>query len=371
MEAAIKKIPYGMTDFESIIRDGYYYVDKTQYIEKVENISRFFFFVRPRRFGKSLFLNMLGLYYDINKKDKFEESFGELYIGKHPTPNRNKYLVLTLNFSSVASDMETLKQTFNTYCKLVMSAFAKDYSDLLGKNIAEELEKYDTAAEILGFLCLSAKSKGLKIYLILDEYDNFANNILVDYGNERYHSITHGNGFFRGFLKVVKDYSNSVIERIFLTGVSPVTMDDLTSGFNIADNYSSNSIFNNMIGFNEYEVRDLIDYYKERRDLPHSTDELIEIMKPWYDNYCFSEDSLEERMFNSDMTLYFLNNYLQLGKVPKMMVDNNIRTDYSKLKMLARIDHDNTHEGSRMSTIEEIAAKGEILVDLHTSFPSA
>ena len=131
---------------------------------------------------------MLGLYYDINKKDKFEESFGELYIGKHPTPNRNKYLVLTLNFSSVASDMETLKQTFNTYCKLVMSAFAKDYSDLLGKNIAEELEKYDTAAEILGFLCLSAKSKGLKIYLILDEYDNFANNILVDYGNERYHS---------------------------------------------------------------------------------------------------------------------------------------------------------------------------------------
>ena len=234
MEAAIKKIPYGMTDFESIIRDGYYYVDKTQYIEKVENISRFFFFVRPRRFGKSLFLNMLGLYYDINKKDKFEESFGELYIGKHPTPNRNKYLVLTLNFSSVASDMETLKQTFNTYCKLVMSAFAKDYSDLLGKNIAEELEKYDTAAEILGFLCLSAKSKGLKIYLILDEYDNFANNILVDYGNERYHSITHGNGFFRGFLKVVKDYSNSVIERIFLTGVSPVTMDDLTSGFNIA-----------------------------------------------------------------------------------------------------------------------------------------
>ena len=159
MEAAIKKIPYGMTDFESIIRDGYYYVDKTQYIEKVENISRFFFFVRPRRFGKSLFLNMLGLYYDINKKDKFEESFGELYIGKHPTPNRNKYLVLTLNFSSVASDMETLKQTFNTYCKLVMSAFAKDYSDLLGKNIAEELEKYDTAAEILGSYACPPKAK--------------------------------------------------------------------------------------------------------------------------------------------------------------------------------------------------------------------
>ena len=123
-----KLIPYGMTDFPAIIRNNYYYVDKTEYIRQIEQTARFFFFVRPRRFGKSLFLNMLGLYYDINKKDKFEESFGELYIGKHPTPNRNKYLVLTLNFSSVASDMETLKQTFNTYCKLVMSAFAKDYS---------------------------------------------------------------------------------------------------------------------------------------------------------------------------------------------------------------------------------------------------
>ena len=368
MEAAIKKIPYGMTDFESIIRDGYYYVDKTQYIEKVENISRFFFFVRPRRFGKSLFLNMLGLYYDINKKDKFEESFGELYIGKHPTPNRNKYLVLTLNFSSVASDMETLKQTFNTYCKLVMSAFAKDYSDLLGKNIAEELEKYDTAAEILGFLCLSAKSKGLKIYLILDEYDNFANNILVDYGNERYHSITHGNGFFRGFLKVVKDYSNSVIERIFLTGVSPVTMDDLTSGFNIADNYSSNSIFNNMIGFNEYEVRDLIDYYKERRDLPHSTDELIEIMKPWYDNYCFSTEALDEpSMYNSDMVLYFMNRYLLNMRIPNTMLDANIRTDYNKLRHLIRVDKT---FGENASVVQEIVEKGATSGIIADSFPA-
>ena len=366
-----KRIPYGMQNFEDVIKEDCYYVDKSPFIEDIEDSNMYFFFIRPRRFGKSLTISMLENYYDINKKDKFEESFGELYIGKHPTPNRNKYLVLTLNFSSVASDMETLKQTFNTYCKLVMSAFAKDYSDLLGKNIAEELEKYDTAAEILGFLCLSAKSKGLKIYLILDEYDNFANNILVDYGNERYHSITHGNGFFRGFLKVVKDYSNSVIERIFLTGVSPVTMDDLTSGFNIADNYSSNSIFNNMIGFNEYEVRDLIDYYKERRDLPHSTDELIEIMKPWYDNYCFARMSLnDDRVFNCDMTLYYLRSQIDFHRSPEDMVDKNIRTDYSKLKMLARIDHDSSREGSRMSTIEEIAAKGEILVNLHTSFPA-
>lgn len=208
----------------------------------------------------------------------------------------------------------------------------------------------------------------MKIYLILDEYDNFANNILVDYGNERYHSITHGNGFFRGFLKVVKDYSNSVIERIFLTGVSPVTMDDLTSGFNIADNYSSNSIFNNMIGFNEYEVRDLIDYYKERRDLPHSTDELIEIMKPWYDNYCFSTEALDEpSMYNSDMVLYFMNRYLLNMRIPNTMLDANIRTDYNKLRHLIRVDKT---FGENASVVQEIVEKGATSGIIADSFPA-
>ena len=250
MDATIKKIPYGMTNFESIICDNYYYVDKTHYITKVENTSRFFFFVRPRRFGKSLFLSMLSHYYDINQKDKFDKIFGELYIGKHPTPDRNKYLVLALNFSSVASSMERLEESFNTYCKIVMTGFAERNAHLLGEEAVEKLRELKTGDALLGSLCQSANSKGQKIYLILDEYDNFANNILVDYGNERYRSITHGSGFFRGFLKVVKDYSNSVIERIFLTGVSPVTMDDLTSGFNIAANYSNSPTFNNMMGFN-------------------------------------------------------------------------------------------------------------------------
>ena len=217
MDAVIKKIPYGMTDFERIILENYYYVDKTQYIAKVEKVTSFFFFVRPRRFGKSLFLNMLGLYYDINQKDKFEKIFGNLYIGKHPTPDRNKYLVLTLNFSSVAANMDRLEETFNTYCKIVMDGFAERNAHLLGKEAVEKLHELKTGDALLGSLCQSAQNKGQKIYLILDEYDNFANNILVDYGNERYRSITHGSGFFRSFLKVVKDYSSSVIERIFLS----------------------------------------------------------------------------------------------------------------------------------------------------------
>ena len=368
MDAAIKKIPYGMTDFESIISDNYYYVDKTRYITLVENTSRFFFFVRPRRFGKSLFLNMLGLYYDINKKDKFEEIFGRLSIGKNPTPYRNKYLVLTLNFSSVAANMERLEETFNTYCKIVMDGFAERYAHLLGKEAVEKLRGLSTGAALLGSLCQSAQNKGYKIYLILDEYDNFANNILVDYGNERYRSITHGNGFFRGFLKVVKDYSNSVIERIFLTGVSPVTMDDLTSGFNIADNYSSNSAFNNMIGFNEYEVRTLIDYYKSCTVLPHTTDELIEMMKPWYDNYCFSTESLDEpSMYNSDMVLYFMNRYLLNKRIPANMLDANIRTDYNKLRHLIHVDKT---FGENASVVQEIVEKGTTTGIIADSFPA-
>ena len=368
MDAVIKKIPYGMTDFERIILENYYYVDKTQYIAKVEKVTSFFFFVRPRRFGKSLFLNMLGLYYDINQKDKFEKIFGNLYIGKHPTPDRNKYLVLTLNFSSVAANMDRLEETFNTYCKIVMDGFAERNAHLLGKEAVEKLHELKTGDALLGSLCQSAQNKGQKIYLILDEYDNFANNILVDYGNERYRSITHGSGFFRSFLKVVKDYSSPVIERIFLTGVSPVTIDDLTSGFNIADNYSSNSAFNNMIGFNEYEVRALIDYYKSCIELPHSTDELIDIMKPWYDNYCFSIDSLDEPpMYNSDMVLYFMNRYLLNKRIPNNMLDANIRTDYNKLRHLIHVDKT---FGENASVVQEIVEKGSTTGIIIDSFPA-
>ena len=344
MDATIKKIPYGMTNFESIICDNYYYVDKT------------------------LFLSMLSHYYDINQKDKFDKIFGELYIGKHPTPDRNKYLVLALNFSSVASSMERLEESFNTYCKIVMTGFAERNAHLLGEEAVEKLRELKTGDALLGSLCQSANSKGQKIYLILDEYDNFANNILVDYGNERYRSITHGSGFFRGFLKVVKDYSNSVIERIFLTGVSPVTMDDLTSGFNIAANYSNSPTFNNMMGFNEQEVRTLIDYYKSYRKLPHTTNELIDIMKPWYDNYCFALKALKEpSMYNSDMVLYFMNHYMLNEDIPENMLDANIRTDYNKLRHLIHVDRT---FGENASMVQEIVEKGSTTGIIADSFPA-
>ena len=182
-----------------------------------------------------------------------------------------------------------------------------------------------------------------------------------------FHDLTHASGFYREYFKQFK----GMFDRIFLMGVSPITLDDLSSGYNIDWNISTDSRFNAMIGFDETEVREMLRYYQQNGKLVGDVEAMITEMKPWYDNYCFARTSLDnDRVFNCDMTLYYLRNQIDFHRPPENMVDKNIRTDYSKLKMLARIDHDNTHEGSRMSTIEEIAAKGEILVDLHTSFPS-
>ena len=230
-----KLIPYGMTDFPAIIRNNYYYVDKTEYIRQIEQTARFFFFVRPRRFGKSLFLNMLECYYDCKTEKQFDELFGNLYVGKHPTPDRNKYLVLKMSFSSIVSDPEKMEASFNSNCDMIFTDFCLKYADLLPPDTLEMVQQKEVASEKLTAVCLSLRRQGLKMYLILDEYDNFANNVLVNYGNTRYRSLTHGDGFLRNFLKTVKEYTDRVVERMYITGVSPVTMDDLTSGFNMEE----------------------------------------------------------------------------------------------------------------------------------------
>ena len=211
-----------------------------------------------------------------------------------------------------------------------------------------------------------------RIYLLIDEYDNFTNTILSSYGQERYREKTHGEGFIRGFFNNIKDSTSNAgaaVERLFITGVSPITMDDVTSGFNIGTNISMMPQFNDIIGFSEDEVREMITYYKDENALPEdvTVDRLVELMKPWYDNYCFSSRKLEERMFNSDMTLYFLNSYLQQQLPPETMVDNNIRTDYSKLRHLIRIDKT---FGVNASVIQQIVTEGSITAQISTSFPA-
>ena len=370
----MKALPYGISDFPRLMREDYYYVDKTRFIEMLERQPPYLFLIRPRRFGKSLFLAMLEAYYSIDYADRFKELFGELYIGQHPTKRHNSYMVLRFNFSAISSKLEDVERSFSEYCCMVMKNFILKYEHLMGCDVWKVVNPDETnPRQMLSALKeYVSRTDCPRIYLLIDEYDNFTNTILSSYGQERYREKTHGEGFIRGFFNNIKDSTSNAgaaVERLFITGVSPITMDDVTSGFNIGTNISMLPQFNNIIGFSEDEVREMITYYKDEDALPEdvTVDGLVEIMKPWYDNYCFSEDRLEERMFNSDMALYFLNSYLQLGKAPKMMVDNNIRTDYGKLRHLVQIDKT---FGANASVIQQIIAEGSITAQIATSFPA-
>ena len=370
----MKKLPYGISDFPRLISEDYYYVDKTRYIELLENQPNYLFLLRPRRFGKSLFLAMMETYYSVDYADRFEELFGELYVGKHPTKAHNKYLVLRFNFSEVSSNPDEVERSFKAYCNAIIIRFIKKYEHLLGKEIWEELDgEEEVPGLLLGKIARYISDKNCPhIYLLIDEYDNFTNTLLSTYGTERYRKTTHGEGFIREFFNIIKAATtgpDAAIDRLFITGVSPVTMDDVTSGFNIGMNISMNPEFNSIIGFSTEEVRRMIGYYKSEGALPEAltVDDLLEEMQPWYDNYCFSEDMSNEHMFNSDMTLYFLNAYMQRHKPPKMMVDTNIRTDYNKLRHLVQIDK---RLGANTSVIQQLVAEGQVTANIALSFPA-
>ena len=247
--------------------------------------------------------------------------------------------------------------------------FAGLYGHMFNPGFASELKRLKNADEKLNYLIGQATLLDLPIYLFIDEYDNFTNAILANVGNEHYRKLTHGTGFFRYFFNKLKEGAtgNGPIKRMFITGVSPVTMDDVTSGFNIGANMSTDPRFNGIIGFSEREVRDMLSYYKDVDMLAGEVDEVIGVMKPWYDNYCFSRDSLHEPMYNSDMVLYFLNHYLPLRKVPENMIDNNIRTDYNKLRHLIRLDK---KMGMNASIIQDIVTNGETIGTIKTAFPA-
>ncbi len=364
-----KLLPYGMMNFAVIRRDDYYYVDKTSFIPLIERSDRFFFFIRPRRFGKSLTLNMLQHYYDVNAKDKFDALFGDLYIGKHPTKDRNSYLVLKLNFSLVSAELHNYRKGLDNHCSIVFDYFCDVYADYLPEGIKEKMQAKDGAVNQLEYLYMECAKVNRKIYLFIDEYDHFTNTILSDADSlNRYTDETHKTGYLRAFFNTVKSGTDSSIERCFITGVSPVTMDDLTSGFNIGTNYSLSSEFNEMMGFTEDEVRQMLAYYSTTCHFNHSIDEIIEIMKPWYDNYCFAPESYDTTtMYNSNMVLYFVKNYILYGKVPRDMIEDNIRIDYEKLRMLIRKDKEFSHDAS---IIQTLVSQGYIAGELKRGFPA-
>ena len=362
-----KQIPYGISDFKQVRKENKYLVDKTMFFEKMEQAGNFLFLVRPRRFGKSLFLNMLEAYYDINEKDNFDELFKGLYVADHPTKEQGQFQVLHLDFSLVGSNLDRLEEDFNRYCGGEVDSFIESYRRFYEPHIVQRVLNQPTAVAKLNQVRMAAKKQGHKLYLVVDEYDNFTNNVLNVKGQQAYHDLTHGTGFYRDVFKVFKP----MFDRIIMLGVSPITLDDLTSGYNIALNMTMDPWFNQMLGFSEDDVRQMIRYYKEVGAIkPEFTeDSIIDDIKPWYDNYCFAKDSFgkEPSMFNSDMVCYYLSNLIKNGQRPEELIDPNTMTDYGKLKRLIRIDKT---EGKRTEIIHGIAEKGFLKARLVSHFPA-
>ena len=364
------KIPYGVSDFKTIRNEGLYYVDKTAYLAKLEERDRFVFFVRPRRFGKSLFISMMQAYYDRREKANFEKLFGGLWIGEHPTENRNRYLVLKLDFSEVGKGASApLDQKFDLYLTTALDLLMEANADLFSASFVQECKPLPVGAKF-DRIFKWTKLNGLPAYLIIDEYDNFTNSLIRSAGREPYKSITHGTGFYREWFKLFK----SSFDRIFMTGVSPVTMDDLTSGFNIAANISQDQAFNSMLGFTYEET---LAIYRDFKGVgayqDGDPDRIVAGIKPWYDGYCFSKQKIgKESVFNSDMVLYHLKSLVAEGVPPENMVDRNIATDYDKLETIVELQRQagaqNVEDVNPLT--EELAATGEIPFDLVESFPA-
>ena len=322
------KMPYGISNYEELVTENYYYVDKTEYIEKLEELpEKRIMFLRPRKFGKTLFTSVLENYYDKNKIDSFEKLYGNTYIGKNPTKLKNSYCILRFNFSGI--DTSTEEATIRGFKKEVASSievFINRY------NLEFHVNKEDEAENILDNLFKSFYIQKLqdKIYVIIDEYDHFANELL-GFNPEQFRGLVSKNGKVRKWYEILKKGTETVVDRIFITGVAPITLDSLTSGFNIGTDITQDEEFNEMIGFTEEELKEIL---KNQEISLKEQEKIIPIMKENYDGYKFCLKA-KNQIYNSNMCLYFLSRYIRLGEIPDKLIDTNIASDYSKIgKML-------------------------------------
>ncbi len=363
----IKRIPYGQGDFEAVNAKGKYYVDKTMFIPEFEK-TNYVFLIRPRRFGKSLFLSMLHSYYDLTKADRFEEFYRDTWILKNPTEERAIYMVLTFNFSVIDSRRDKLEDSFNEYCNEQIDEFLDTYKEYLNEKIITNVKNKQYAYQKITALGRLLRGQDKKIYVMIDEYDNFANKILSEERITDYHELTHSSGIFRDFFAVLKDAtddSGSPVARLFITGVSPVTMDDVTSGFNIGNNISLMPQINEAFGFTQKDVEEIIDYYTSVGEFPIDKELALDVMEKWYDHYRFSE-KVENTMYNTCSILYFMNKVAGYKDLPKNLIDDNLKMDYRKLKSLIIMDK---KLNGNFSILNEILKNGGISSNVNLSFP--
>jgi len=356
----MKKIPYGVSNFKTIIEDDALYIDKTKYIELLEeSYTKYPIFLRPRRFGKSLFLSTLYYYYDENFKDEWEETFANLYIGKNPTKNRSSYRILWFDFSGITTDsFESIYRGFLINVKVILEGYLDRYGYTETQiNLLSSLKDPETLMSKFFEIV-----KNDKIYILIDEYDNFANSILAKSLDEFQKVISKG-GFVRSFYETIKTATGrKIVDRLFITGVTSITLDSMTSGFNIADNISIKKEFNSLAGFTIDETKKVLENIFEVCDVDR--DKIVEDVTAFYDGYRFNEDTTED-IYNSDMVLYFVKEYdKEECKYPKRMLDENIASDYGVIMKLFNIgDSENNYR-----VLQEIIDKNEVMATLKRKF---
>ena len=401
MATAVRKsyppIPYGMSDFSAIRREGFLYVDKTRFVRELEN-DRHVFLLRPRRFGKSCWVSILEHYYDRTRKDNFEALFSGTDIGREPTANRSRYAVLRFDFSTLSKRIATLEDNFEEYCNTRLRGMLEVNADLFPDDLTQRILSPPTMGRRLDELFLHTERLGVRLCVLIDEYDNFANTILAGEGEAAYHRLTHSSGFFRDFFATLKaGTASGNLERLFITGVSPVTMDDVTSGFNIGTNVSFRAKYNEIVGFTEAEVRSLVEMYRERGVLDEDADAAMAVMREWYNGYRFAKGAAED-VYNTDMVLYYLKFSIPNDEGPDQLIDPNVRVDYVKLRHLVVVNRAATLAAEReadadiepplrisssaelrgatalgpngnFDVLRQVIAEGHVDADLNSSFP--
>jgi len=363
------KIPYGISNFKALREEKYLYVDKTKYIEIIENLnSKYVFFIRPRRFGKSLFLSTLEHYYDINAENEFAGLYENLYIGENPTKLKNSYLILKLNFSGLnTSSKEGLENSFRLSLVEALKSFFSRYKHVISgsEDIVEEVKNTKDLRTLLTLLLNAVKEANKKVYLIIDEYDHFANDIIAMGEGDFYKNTIRATGFVRDFYETVKIGTETVIDRIFMTGISPVMLDDLTSGFNIASNITLDIGLNEMLGFTEEEVKFIVancDVEKliQNNDTEINKKELMKELKKNYNGYLFNKNA-KNRIYNPDMILHFFDQWIKSNQYPEKLIDDNVKTDYGRLNRLMMNEENRTK-------LEEIIKNEGIVAKIATRF---
>ncbi len=336
------KFPYGIADFKAIITEGYFYCDRTDKIPLLEN-AKSQLFIRPKRFGKSLILSMLENYYDVAKTDEFDTLFGHLAIGRNPTEARNSYCILRWDFSCVdtSGSLQDLKKSLYNHLNVRMEGFISYYT-WKGYELPPVKVNYDDALYTLQSLLNAVRTTRYPVYLLIDEYDNFANTLMMEQqragGRERYDTLVQEEGILRTLFKTMKSAaSGSLIDRVFITGTSPVVLSDITSGYNIAEDIYIEQEFNGLCGFTQSEVRYVIEQIVAACGFGATKiNEALVLMKAYYNGYIFAQ-GMDEHMYNPTLCLYFFKHFQKKCMYPREMLDANLATDEAKLEYIASL----------------------------------